>query len=202
MRARVAGGVFIESPRPLPVGTEFVCELASDELAEALQMRGRVTAVIEQDRDADGNARFGMALSYEGPGDAALERAIDKILADDATGTRAHPRVPTAYDADADHAEDTLRVQDLSEGGMRISGEATPLGGDALTRGTRVEVTLQLDDSEIRIPGHIAWAESTAAGTLFGIQFAPLPEDVLPVIRNMMRMKVIAQAIRIAVTPD
>jgi type IV pilus assembly protein PilZ len=60
------GGTFIATPRPLPIGTEFVFELVIPSLAEPLRLSGVVTWRIEpHEATEDKPAGMGIRFRYQ-----------------------------------------------------------------------------------------------------------------------------------------
>lgn len=60
------GGTFIATPRPLPIGTEFIFELVIPSLAEPLRLKGVVTWRIEpQEASEDKPAGMGIRFRYQ-----------------------------------------------------------------------------------------------------------------------------------------
>ena len=85
------GGTFIRTPRPLPVGTEFVFLLFVPTLEQALQIRGRVKWVVEPTRgsEADGEGGgvppAGMGISFVYASDEErrqIERLVERLMVD------------------------------------------------------------------------------------------------------------------------
>ncbi len=76
------GGTFIATARPLPIGTEFVFELAVPDLTEPLRLKGVVEWRIEgPDATADKPAGMGIRFRYETPGERERVHAIVEKLA-------------------------------------------------------------------------------------------------------------------------
>ena len=196
VRIRMSGGVFLQTSKALPIGTELICELAAPELGEALQVKGMVTSIVEQ-HDESGK-KFGMSIRYDPETNAAVEEAIEHVLEHAPPGTRIHPRAPTAFPVEGPEGK-KLDMQDLSEGGMRLDTPAAPMGEDPIIRGTRVLLDIDIDDQTLSIEGSVVWTEIDP-GTRrvkFGVEFLKLPESARELVTDLMRMKKLPTSLRI-----
>jgi Tfp pilus assembly protein PilZ len=75
------------------------------------------------------------------------------------------------------------RALDLSEGGIRITADATLNVGDEVT------CSLELDNERATLNGHVRWSKPSAvpAGAMgFGVQFGPLDEEQLGQLRRWL----------------
>jgi type IV pilus assembly protein PilZ len=60
------GGTFVATPRPLPIGTEFVFALVIPRLPEALRLRGKVIWTTSEDEASPANpAGMGIEFQYK-----------------------------------------------------------------------------------------------------------------------------------------
>ena len=60
------GGTFVATPRPLPVGTQFVFALVIPRLPEALRLRGKVIWTTSEDEASPANpAGMGIEFQYK-----------------------------------------------------------------------------------------------------------------------------------------
>lgn len=76
------GGTFIATARPLPIGTEFVFELAVPDLTEPLRLKGVVEWRVEaSDSSEDKPAGMGIRFRYEHTDERATVHAIVEALA-------------------------------------------------------------------------------------------------------------------------
>jgi type IV pilus assembly protein PilZ len=80
------GGTFIQTRRPLPVGTEFVFELFIPTLDEPLQIRGRVKWVVEPgpEGSTDGPpAGMGIRFVYASDEERRqVEHLVERLMVD------------------------------------------------------------------------------------------------------------------------
>jgi type IV pilus assembly protein PilZ len=60
------GGTFVATPRPLPIGTQFVFALVIPRLAEPLRLRGKVIWTTSEDEASPANpAGMGIEFQYK-----------------------------------------------------------------------------------------------------------------------------------------
>jgi type IV pilus assembly protein PilZ len=80
------GGTFIHTPRPLPVGTEFLFLLFVPTLERPLEIRGQVDSVMTARRETDAtDAPIGMGITFVYDSDDErhhFERAVERLMVD------------------------------------------------------------------------------------------------------------------------
>ncbi|HWM86486.1 MAG TPA: TIGR02266 family protein [Kofleriaceae bacterium] len=81
------GGTFIQTRRPLPVGTEFVFQLFVPTLERPLEIRGLVKWVVEPGRETEdtNGAPPGMGIGFVYASDDErlhLERLVERLMVD------------------------------------------------------------------------------------------------------------------------
>jgi type IV pilus assembly protein PilZ len=87
------GGTFIQTSKPLPVGTEFVFKLYVPTLEQALQIRGQVKWIVEPPADGsqppaetDGNPMvpgMGIRFVYSDDGERKhIEHLVERLMVD------------------------------------------------------------------------------------------------------------------------
>lgn len=201
-RALSKGSVTLETKNPLPVGTRFVFELASSELAEKLEVNGIVTSLVEHGPDLDGKTRYGMLIEYRFESDEErqnVQAAIQQILrADPNEVRREHRRVPTAYrltEAD-DPLKGTYTMRDLSEGGMLLESDSPELGGETVLIGTRTRMDITAAGNVYSILGTVVWVGGGTKGRSahLGVQF---DLGMRAIINDLMAMRVTPDSITI-----
>ena len=76
------GGTFVATPRPLPIGTEFVFALVIPRLPEALRLRGKVIWTTSEDEASPANPA-GMGIEFQYRDDAERrekEASVERLL--------------------------------------------------------------------------------------------------------------------------
>lgn len=79
------GGTFIKTPRPLPIGTEFVFKLTVPTLPEPVELKGQVTWLMTQEQAGGGGGDPGMGIRFIFENDEqrkAFEAAVEKLMVD------------------------------------------------------------------------------------------------------------------------
>lgn len=81
------GGTFIQTAKPLPVGTEFVFKLFIPKLGEPVRLRGQVQWVVAvedlPDARSGGEPGMGIRFLYKDDGERqGIERTIEKLMVD------------------------------------------------------------------------------------------------------------------------
>ena len=81
------GGTFIQTRRPLPVGTEFLFLLYIPTLDQPLEIRGVVKSVVDPGRDsaATDGAPLGMGIRFVYASDEErrqVERLVERLIVD------------------------------------------------------------------------------------------------------------------------
>lgn len=75
------GGTFIRTPKPLPIGTEFVFQLVVPGLPEPLSVLGRVKWVVEPDGTSGNDPGMGIEFRYDRQEDrTALEGTVEQLM--------------------------------------------------------------------------------------------------------------------------
>ena len=75
------GGTFIRTPKPLPVGTEFVFQLVVPGLPEPLSVLGRVQWVVQPDDSAGNDPGMGIQFRFDRQEDRAqLESTVEQLM--------------------------------------------------------------------------------------------------------------------------
>jgi|SRR5690606_22182790 len=81
------GGTFIQTSKPLPVGTEFVFKLYVPNLDQALQIRGQVKWIVEpgQEEDTPERSAPGMGIRFIYATDEErqhVEHLVEQLMVD------------------------------------------------------------------------------------------------------------------------
>jgi type IV pilus assembly protein PilZ len=79
------GGTFIKTPRPLPIGTEFVFQLTVPTLDAPVELKGEVTWLLTPEQSANGGGDPGMGIRFIFENDGqrqAFEQAVEKLMVD------------------------------------------------------------------------------------------------------------------------
>src|SRR5262245_39150302 len=81
------GGTFIQTRKPLPIGTEFLFQLFIPTLEQPLEIRGRVKWVVEPEREGAGPdgtpAGMGIRFVYATPDEQRqIERLVERLMVD------------------------------------------------------------------------------------------------------------------------
>jgi type IV pilus assembly protein PilZ len=74
-----AGGTFIHTDRPLPVGTVFEFQLFVPHLDEPLDVRGEVSWIVEV-AQAAGEQEAGMGIRFLDEGSDLLDRTVERLM--------------------------------------------------------------------------------------------------------------------------
>lgn len=75
------GGTFIRTPKPLPVGTEFVFSLIVPGLAEPLSVRGRVQWIVEPGGPSGNDPGMGIQFRYEAEEERrTIESTVERLM--------------------------------------------------------------------------------------------------------------------------
>jgi hypothetical protein len=150
----------IPSRRAVSIDDGVRVELGLGPLADEVELHGRVVAVLEAeahvrlvrvrlDEHAVLRARYVLAV-LEGQRSAA---------------PRSHRRIPC--DLTCRWTQGLLehhgRVGDLSRGGAFVVSRSCPDVG--------TQVTLELDDADLRLPGQVTWTRRDGGATGFGVSF-------------------------------
>jgi type IV pilus assembly protein PilZ len=81
------GGTFIQTRKPLPIGTEFRFLLFIPTLERPIEIRGRVKWIVEPDEDGlgDGGTPAGMGIHFVYASDderKQIERMVERLMVD------------------------------------------------------------------------------------------------------------------------
>lgn len=69
-----AGGIFLRTPRPLPLGSYIELDLVRPGLKRAISVKGRVVGVLDAESAAKKNTAPGMGIQFFSLSDAARDR--------------------------------------------------------------------------------------------------------------------------------
>lgn len=183
------GGCVIKTEKPIPVGTEFLFEMSSDQNLAAAEVRGRVVRVSE------GQGRYDVVVQYSSDERTrqALEAVLMRVMVDPhRIQVRQHPRIPVNLVCRGEvEREDKYLVRDLSMGGMGLALAAGRPLPDKLELGTGAHIKIKLgQDATIYLQGRVAWlaAMSEKRRATVGVQFQTLTDSQRLVIYGMTHL--------------
>jgi uncharacterized protein (TIGR02266 family) len=196
------GGVAIESERDLEIGTQFIFELSSPDLAEVVEVHGKV--VWTRAAAQPGRTMLGIQYNFtDGPQRERLEKVIETILAEHRyERQRQHPRVPVSLDVQG--AGRVWLMRDLSLGGAMM--QATDAAGIDVAAGQRLTLELRVAEFDAVVDAEVVWVaqpymanQDTIHGR-FGVRFmdleGPLGELLEQIMRTALRPERVSMVLR------
>jgi len=188
------GGVAIESERRPDIGTQFVFEMTSPEVAQMVEIRGRV--VWTRASAQPGKYVLGIQYTFaDSERRAQLEHVIETILSEHRyERQRRHPRMPVTIEVQG--LGRIWSMRDLSQGGASLQSSTNdPIG---IVAGQRLRLDVRVDAFDAVLEAETIWVaqpfpvhgEQMAAGRL-GFRFVGLTAELRALVDRIMRAQVL-----------
>jgi hypothetical protein len=195
------GGVRLEVPRPLPIGTKFVFEMHCEGSVEVVELEGLVVAL-----NALADGRYLVNIKYETKSDRqALDATLQMIFQGARIDKkRQHARIPLVVRAvDERPNSPVFRVRDISVGGAGVEIEDARLP-NYIAMGVPVLLQVKTKQGFMALHGEVSWCAQVKEPNLilpasieveinlqarFGIAFGHLPLEIQERVEKFVHLQ-------------